>query len=59
MKVIYINPKTAEGVQVDPREAVKPCFFVNFNIIISHMFLKISLKSLNSFRKYEHFLLEC
>ena len=32
--------------------------FVTFNIIISQTFLKISLKVLNSFRRYENFLLQ-
>ena len=46
---LKLNPKTAGGGQFDPppccfsknessKEKVKPCFFVTFNIIISHIF---------------------
>ena len=37
------------------RERAKPCLFVTFNIMISHIFPK-SLKFFKSFRIYEDFL---
>ena len=49
--IISVNPKTAGGVN-----PFSPWFFVTFNIIIRHIFLKISLKFLKSFRSYEQYL---
>ena len=68
----YVNPKKAGGSiwpfppwgfskNVFFINRVNPCFFVNFNIIISHLvtsFLKISLKFIKSFTRYEDFPLQ-
>ena len=43
-------------VKLASKERVKPWFFVTFNIIMVTSFLKISLKFLKSFRRYEDFL---
>ena len=50
------DPPCSFSKNVCTRERVKPCIFVNFNIIISHILFKIPLKFLKSFRIYEDFL---
>ena len=57
-KAINKDQPTNNHKKQHRRKRVKPCFFVTFTMQVTS-FLKISLKFLQSFRRYKDFLRQC